>query len=239
MMGMRRMLASVAFVAAMLAAPVAGAQAAVAPTDVAATWVPASGNVPGYVSVTFTADPLQTYTALMCQSDAACTPAPVATDTATSPLRVEIAPNGEFGCRIQVTATDAIDTTPPAPGAPVVVPQCDQVAPALTPSVTGGNGCVPFVVSGTAVDQGAPVPVFIDGALAPVTVVSAAPFAVASVNVTATDAVQNGVSKIVTGQVEDSTGPGPVTLEITTDPPRQQATLTWDPVPNDAVVPNS
>ena len=70
--GMRRLLASVAFVAAILAAPVAGAQAAVAPSGVTATYNGANQ----VVHVSFTPGALILTTDVrMCQSSLTCDPA--------------------------------------------------------------------------------------------------------------------------------------------------------------------
>jgi hypothetical protein len=227
---MRRLLASAALLAAVMLVPITSAQAAVAPTDITATLVLTPTP---HLTVSFTPilDLGTTYTALMCQSSVSCTPT-TDVDGPTSPIDVPVVLGAEFSCLVQVTATDFLGESDPAPAVPVVVRECDQVAPALTPSSTGGNGCVPFVVSGTAVDQGAPVQVLADGNPVPHPVQSGLPYADVSVSVTAADAVPipNIATAAVIGKVEDPTGPGPVTLEVTTDPSQQRATLGWDPV---------
>ena len=225
---MRRLLVTVALLAAVMLVPVTSAQAAVPPADITATWVPTPTP---HLTVSFTPIlDVGTYTVRMCQSSVSCTPVGVVTGP-TTPIDVPVAV-ADFACLVQVTATDFLGESDPAPAVPLVVPQCDQVAPVLTPSSTGGNGCVPFVVSGTAVDQGAPVQVFADGNAVPHPVLSGPPFADVSVSVTATDGINVATSAVI-GKVEDSTGPGPVALEITTDPAQQRATLNWDLLPPD------
>ena len=57
------------------------------------------------------------------------------------------------------------------------------------------------------------------------------PYTAVSFNVIATDAA--GLSSVpfpVTGRTLDASGPGPVSLEVTTDPGQQRASLAWDPV---------
>ncbi|MDX6600024.1 MAG: hypothetical protein QOE87_3911, partial [Gaiellales bacterium] len=60
------------------------------------------------------------------------------------------------------------------------------------------------------------------------------PYTAVSFNVFATDAAGN-VSNLfpVTGHTLDSSGPGPVSLEVTTDPAQQRASLAWDLVVSD------
>jgi hypothetical protein len=232
---MRRLLVHVALVACFLLIPAAGAQAADPPTGVTAQFVAGS---PPHITVSFTPAPLVMTTHVrMCQSSVSCDPAtgtslPVAFPATSVDVPVDVT---DFGCSINLVSEDPLGgpDSDPAPATPLVVPQCDQLAPALTTSFTGGNGCAPFVVSGSAVDQGSVVPVFADSVLVPLTVTSGAPFASVNVTVTATDAVLNTASATVTGQVEDPTPPGVTSLEITTDPALQKATLNWDPVPID------
>jgi hypothetical protein len=106
------------------------------------------------------------------------------------------------------------DTSPPA--APVVV-------------WIGDNGCSPFtLVSATATDNLGPVTVTTGGPF-PYTP-PGTPFAAVTPTptVTATDAAGNQSSTSVPGQFEDATRPPAPVLEVDTDPAQLKATLSWD-----------
>jgi hypothetical protein len=245
MLGMRRLLAHVVLAAGFLLLPVASAQAVEPPTDVSVTFVP---GAPAHLSVSFTPSPLDllaTYEVWMCQSSASCVPGTGPGGTVTegggSPIDPVAVAVTDFGCLVQVYTKDVLgEYSAPAPATPVLVPQCDQIAPVLTTSFTGGNGCVPFVVSGSAVDNTQPVTVLAGGQPVPHTVTAGgtiAPYDTVSVTVTAADGVPGtpnvSTAPPVIGRVEDTTPPGATTLEVSTDPPLQKATLTWDPAPVD------
>jgi hypothetical protein len=241
------MLAPVAFVAAFVLAPVAGAQAADPPANVAASYVGATPSV----NVTFDA-PLDVtvtgFTARVCQPATTCTFASRTSETAgvSSPIDVPLpdagsGPLSDSGCLVQVRSESLLgpsDWVPAAPG--LLVPTCDTVAPVVTGvTETGADGCTSgllFTITGATAADGSPVTFKVNGvAMPPDYLVPGGPFDLVSPSVIATDAAGLDSAPFVApqGHVNDPTGPGAVSLEVNTDPPQQQATLTWEPVVSD------
>jgi hypothetical protein len=233
---MRRLLASVAVLAAALLAPSA-ASATPAPEIQTPAPVSASNATPAPVTVHLTwtsVGLLVTYHVFRdtIAPGASCALAHSGTDVSgalVDGLAYDDAVSAEdIYCYwvqaddLMTGATDSLpvqftyDTTPPAP--PVVIQ-------------SGGNGCSPFtLLSATASDNLGPVTITTGGPFPYTPPGTGVPFEslVPGPSVTATDAAGNTTSVNVAGITFDPDRPPAPVLEVDTDPAQQKATLSWD-----------
>jgi hypothetical protein len=136
----------------------------------------------------------------------------------------------------QVQAQDALVGVTTSAAVTIVY---DAIPPLFTGvSRTGEEGCsTPFTVTAATATDASPV-TFVADVVPPLLtgplpyIPTGNPYDLVQVMVTATDAAGNtSNSAAVSGRIADGTGPtDPPTLEVTTDPGAQQATLNWDPV---------
>jgi hypothetical protein len=131
--------------------------------------------------------------------------------------------------------------TGPADSPPLLAVN-DVTPPSITAvTPTGADGCGPgtFIIdaSGVAVTDSSPVTLSVDTQPTPLPLPYTPPdppYTAVSFHVIATDAAGNSsTSTLVSGHTMDLSGPGPVSLEVTTDPAQQRASLAWDPVAAD------
>jgi hypothetical protein len=238
--GMRRLLASVASVAALLMAPAAAlatTQPVVSsPASPFGTTTPSVPLVWGSVGVAVTYRVLRSVMPVsgVCDvtapgSAAEAMPATLDATNFTDDLTVP----GEGRYCYWVEAADPL-SPPEADSSPLAVTYDATVPGVPVVTQTGGNGCAAFtLVSATAPDN-----------LGPVAVTTAGPFPysppgtpgqLVSAVVTATDSVGNATSVTVTGNVLDPDRPPAPVLEVVTDPSQQKATLSWDFVTADGL----
>lgn len=113
----------------------------------------------------------------------------------------------------------------------------DVTAPVITGvTETGTDGCTPgapFTITAASATDASPVAFAVNGTpMPPDYVVAGQPFDLVSPTVTATDAAGNPATApfaAPAGRVNDPTPPGPVSLEVATDPTQRKVTLNWDP----------
>jgi hypothetical protein len=230
---MRRLLVSVAFLAALLIAPSAalatGTPIVSSPASPFGTTTPSVplqwGSVGALVTYRVFRSPLP--------GSGTCDPTPtgatqVMPDTVDQTSYTDdLTSAGEGRYCYWIEADDLL--TGAADSSPVLATYDATVPGAPVVTTIGGNGCATFtLVSATATDN-----------LGTVTVTTVGPFPYSppgtpfqqvSAQVTATDSVGNATSVTVTGNVLDPDRPQPPLLEITTDPAQQKATLSWDSV---------
>jgi chitodextrinase len=234
---MRRMLASVAVLAAVLLAPSA-ALGAVAPNLVgpgsptATPQIPLSWNdvspLPGITPITYR---VMRAAAGTCPAPFPGTFAQLGPDIVDGFLYSDEPGDGAY-CYL-VTADDGILPPEPSNQVPVTL---DTAAPAITVTPTGGDGCTgPFSFTATATDLTSAALTVDTAPYTPNTVYTpvAPPFTAVSPVVGASDGLGHASSQPVLGVTLDSSPPGGTSLEVTTDPGARKATLGWDPAPND------
>jgi hypothetical protein len=231
---MRRLLVSVAFLAALLVVP--SAALATTPPNVTAPQSP-FGTTTGTVELHWDPVVLITYRVLrsLTPVTGVCDPAAPGDATEVMPATVgastftdDLTSVGQNRYCYWVEANDLISSA--ADSSPVLVTY-DSVAPG-TPAVvqSNDNGCgAPWTIqSASATDNVGPLTYTANGNSLPYQPGTGPPFEGINVTVTATDAAGNATSFVVSGHTLDSTRPPAPVLEVTTDPAQQKATLTWD-----------
>jgi hypothetical protein len=232
---MRRLLASVAVLAAVLAAPSTAlaldAPAVTAPSATSSLPVLSWSEVPGALFYhVFRAD-------ASCESNpgAGAFSTPVGGDFVSGSGTYSYTDNtpslaeGRYCYFVQ--ADDLVTQADSTPPASVLY---DKTAPIISAvSQTGGNGCSLFTLTGaTATDNFGPITTLADGQPFPFSPLGdGVEFDPVSVNVIATDAAGNASAPFpVAGTLLDSSRPPAPVLEVDTDPAQQRATLSWQPV---------
>ena len=220
---MRRLLASVAALAAVLLAPSA-ALAASAPV------LNGPGPLTNSVDLTWNnvavLDETITYQVYRASPDCAAPFSPVGAPLVDLLVYHDTAPDGSY-C-YYVTADDDVLESLPSNAIPTTL---DATPPVITVTPAGGDGCTAlFTFTATAADAH-PGAMTVDAAPytpgAPYTPIGDR-YATVVASVGASDAAGNPSAAVpVSGRILDDIGPGPVTLEITTDPAQQKATLNW------------
>jgi hypothetical protein len=227
---MRRLLASVAVLAAALLAPSA-AFAALAPTITA----PTAGTTINAVNLTWTHLAVLPTTYAVFRSGptgSACPTQPPGGAAEPLPPALGVL---SFSDPVGVDGrycywVEADDGLGAADSDPIDV-TLDTTPPVITVTKVGGTGCVPFTVSATAADN-LPLTMSANGAAyTPGTVITPVGAAFASVDTVfvAADSLGNtSLPTTVSGQVLDDTRPPAPVLEVDTEPAQQKATLSWD-----------
>jgi hypothetical protein len=247
MLGMRRLLAPVAALAVALLAPSA-ALAATAPTITGPAPAPAPVYTQG-TAITLTWNSvgvLVTYRVFRSNAAGGACPADLA-DAGATQRSVDMAMVDATSFPDSMTEgaycyyVQADDLLPggQANSAPLlaVSDDTDPVITAVTP--TGADGCGPVAfgvpVNGVAVTDTSPVTILANGQPLPYIPPDPPYTAVPPFNVIATDAAGNVSAPFAVpgGHTMDTTGPAQVSLEVTTDPGQQRASLAWDAVPPD------
>jgi hypothetical protein len=230
---MRRLLVPVAALAAALLAPSA-ALAAIAPT---LSGPPSPTNVSPihltWNNVAILIEPITYQVSRATVNCAAATTFFPVSGGLVDTYALDDAPGDGTYC-YQVTADDGLVLSPPSNRVDVTL---DTVGPVIAVTPSGGDGCTgPFTFTATASDA-LPVTMTVDGL--PYTAGSLYPpagdrYVQVTATVAASDAAGNpAIAVPVTGRIFDESGPGPVSLEVTTDPAQQRASLAWDPVAAD------
>jgi chitodextrinase len=227
---MRRLLASVAALAAVLLAPSA-VFAVTQPTITA----PASGFATRLPPITLIwTDGVDEVSYHVFRGDAACAgTADVSGALPLDTVTYDDAPPGD-GTYCYFIRADGLIPLDTADSSPVVITY-DTTPPVITGvTQTGGDGCSLFTLTGVAAtDNLLPMTFVADTQPLPYTPPGNV-YDVVNLTVVATDAVGNpSLPFAASGRVYDPTPPGATTLEVATDPAAQKATLSWDPVPID------
>ena len=228
MLDMRRLLASVAVSAVALLAP--SAALAAFPPTLAGPLSPSNVR-PVHLTWNNVAVLGETVTYRVYRASASCATAVTFTQISLGlddTFAFDDSPVDGTYC-YQVTADD-VPTPESLPSNSVEV-ILDTTAPTIVPVSSGGDGCtVPFTFTATAGDA---VAMEVDGvAYTPGSVYTPAGAAYDQVApvITARDALGNPSPPVaVPGRILDPSGPGPVSLEVTTDPAARRATLGWVP----------
>jgi hypothetical protein len=227
---MRRLLVSVAALAAVLLAPSAALAVGTPVITVPASSPLATRTLPITIQWNSVADAI-VYRVFRANPNCTTNLANISGDLLAGTLSWTDSPGQGAYC-YYVQAQDALSGTANSTAVQITYDITPPVVTGVTQ--TGGDGCALFTLTGVAAnDNLLPMTFLANGQPLPYTPTGNV-YDVVNPTVVATDAAGNASPPFpVSGRVYDPSPPGAATLEVTTDPALKKATLNWEPVVND------